>query len=115
VHAARADDGEQPVVGPLEDRRDVVAPTQNDFRLFGGQGQLVEYQRRRQERDDLLDALVANVLAGTGEAGSHRSVSLFRGVYVLALHGRSGARGVGARSVETSDADGLPEADRAPS
>ena len=91
------------------------AAAQDDLGLLGGQRQLVQHQRGRHERDDLLDALVANVLAGTGKTGSHRSVSLFGGVYVLALHGRSRARGDGARSVETSDADGLSEADRAPS
>jgi hypothetical protein len=93
VDAAGSHHDEQPVVLAVEDRRDLLAAPQDDFRLLGTERQLVEDQRRGEERDDVLYALVANLLWVSGKAGSHWFGSLFRVLLVAAVHGRSGPGG----------------------
>jgi hypothetical protein len=62
VHAAGADDDEQPVVGPLQDRGDVGAAVQDYFGLVVGERKLLEQLRRGRERHRALDAQVAYLL-----------------------------------------------------
>jgi hypothetical protein len=60
VHAARADDDEQAVVGPVEDRGDEIATAQDDIGQLELERQALEQVRRGRQRGDPRDAQVAN-------------------------------------------------------
>ena len=64
MDAARPDDDEQAVVLAVEDRVDLRAAPPDDLGVAVGQDQLVEQRRRRHERLDPLDPLIADVVAG---------------------------------------------------
>ncbi len=62
VHAAGPHDHQQPVVVGVQHRLDLLAPAHDLVRQLVGERQLVEDALRRDERDDPLDALVADVV-----------------------------------------------------
>ena len=62
VDAAGADDHEQAVVIAVEDAGDRRAALEHGVLLLGGERQLLEDLRGRDQRHDLLDAAVANAV-----------------------------------------------------
>jgi hypothetical protein len=59
VHAAGTDDHEQAIVLAADDLRDLRAPAEHDLRVLLAQRQVVEELRRRHQRHDVGDSLVA--------------------------------------------------------
>ena len=60
VHAAGADDDEQPVVDPVEDRLDLGAAAQDEVGHLGFERQVLEQVGRRRQRRHARDARVAH-------------------------------------------------------
>ena len=73
VHAARADDDEQPVVDPVEDRLDLGAAAQDEVGHLGLERQVLEQVGRRRQRRHARDAGVAHG-AGLDHAACARYV-----------------------------------------
>ena len=91
VHAARADDHQQPVVVAVEHRVHLLAAGQHDLRAVVGERQLGEQLRRRDELLEPLDPLIANRLAALRGRGRHRPSSTHRLGDLLAGEGGDGA------------------------
>ena len=75
VHAARADDDEQPVVGAGEDRLDDIAAAQHDVGQLGLERQALEHVGGGRQRRDARDAQVADARHLVRSRGDHPHVT----------------------------------------
>ena len=62
MHAARPDDDQQPLVGPLKDCVHVLAAADHDVRLPAAQRQLIEQGVGREQGHHPRDPAVADVV-----------------------------------------------------
>jgi hypothetical protein len=68
VDRARPDDDDQPFVAPVQDARDLVAPAGDRLRAVVAEGELLEEDRRRNERSEALDPQVAGPVDGRAQS-----------------------------------------------